>query len=1317
MTQRIENILSDYIKTEVSQPDGTDYHRLVETGLWSLLNISSEVVDPIVNQVDSEYTSEKDAVETSYRTAADQLENEYNAAVNQVETVYKTNLDTLQDNYRTEIKNIKQKQSDQKREADSNSQQVLEDAEEEHNYAVMLSEVAEKETLKKYKINIHEIERNRASCAHHLGNLEENTQKLLDEYHFKTDDSKEAEQTVPENESDYSAAYNRFKDNAETDFHELTELYLPRVFLRPAYDIISVVVCLILGFFVWLTSHVSQWETAKLVTVAAVSLAVFVSVFLFLRILFRRKAIFQLSQTHQHFKEQIHLARKSLNMFLEAKTSECKQVLIDDQERQKSQLAEANEKYKKIKTETEANKRDFIQQVNRNFDKACEDLNNMLKDRQQQIESLKEQKLSSLKQEYDKSRLTVEEEYESNSRQVNGKYDTIRQTLKDSWLKRLDTVKALITRTHDIRNVFLKNWQDFDAWKHDTELEHQKLTRFGRINADFKQIAKPVYELMPDEINAFQQCELPATLSFPNNCSMFIQSTHTKKATAVGLIKSVMARLFISQPAGSVHFNIFDPIGLGENFVGFMHAVDYEKALVGGRIWTQQDHIQKCLNDLTAHMENVIQKYLRNEYETIEEYNQQAGELAEPYRFLVVADFPTNFNDESIRLLKSIINSGPKCGVYTLIVCDQNETLPGGISQEDLSQNGVYLISVDDGFQWQNDILKKIPLEVDVPPDEDSLTEIVQTVGSASIDSTKVEVPFELIAPKDHEVWSKSCTDEIDISIGRAGASRLQNLRLGKGVNQHILIAGKTGSGKSTLFHVMITNLGLWYSPDEIELYLIDFKQGVEFKTYATHKFPHAKVVAIESDREFGLSILQKLDLEMTQRGDVFRQARVQDIASYRNESGKTLSRIVLIVDEFQILFAEEDKIAQDSVMLLEKLVRQGRAFGIHIILGSQSLAGTAGISRSIMGQMAVRIAMHCSEMDTQYILNEDNYVASRLTRPGEAVYNDAGGLVVGNNPFQTAWLPKSTQNEYLARIKDHSEQAGIAESSMIVFEGNVPADIANNQILAANLENASKIEDTAKNPPVVYLGEPITIKSPTSVSFQRQNGANLLIVGQQEIAMTGVLCSTVISLLSSLSPSHSKFIIFDDNTSDSAVSEKIRTICNHFEHDCRFVNPGDVEDVIGELSQQLKDRLDGHVEETPSVFLIFLKLQHCRKLYRKEEDWSFNPSSEETVNVNKQFAEILQEGPLLGIHTIAGVDTFNTTERVFSRQTIREFNNRVLFQMSASDSNNFIDSPIANQLGFQRALLYNEEQGILEKFRYYAPPDSIGDLTFTDSH
>ena len=107
----------------------------------------------------------------------------------------------------------------------------------------------------------------------------------------------------------------------------------------------------------------------------------------------------------------------------------------------------------------------------------------------------------------------------------------------------------------------------------------------------------------------------------------------------------------------------------------------------------------------------------------------------------------------------------------------------------------------------------------------------------------------------------------VDVPLGRAGATKLQHLRLGNGTSQHVLISGKTGSGKSTLLHVLITNLALRYSPDEVELYLIDFKKGVEFKAYAPN-LPHARVIAIESEREFGLSVLQRLDVELRRRGD-----------------------------------------------------------------------------------------------------------------------------------------------------------------------------------------------------------------------------------------------------------------------------------------------------------------------------------------------------------------------------------------------------------------------------------------------------------------
>src|SRR5438046_789634 len=243
--------------------------------------------------------------------------------------------------------------------------------------------------------------------------------------------------------------------------------------------------------------------------------------------------------------------------------------------------------------------------------------------------------------------------------------------------------------------------------------------------------------------------------------------------------------------------------------------------------------------------------------------------------------------------------------------------------------------------------------------------------------------------------------------------------------------------------HALITNLALFYSPDEVELYLVDFKKGVEFKTYAVHELPHARVVAIESEREFGLSVLQRLDAELRLRGERFRDTRAQDLNAYRQaRPGERIPRILLIVDEFQEFFVEDDRMSQEASQLLDRLVRQGRAFGLHVLLGSQTLGGAYSLARSTIDQMAVRVALQCSDADAQLILSKDNTAARLLSRPGEAIYNDQNGLVEGNDPFQVVWLSEEKRESLL---QDLHRRAGDRYPPPLVFEGNAAADLATN--------------------------------------------------------------------------------------------------------------------------------------------------------------------------------------------------------------------------------------------------------------------------------
>ncbi|MDB6072890.1 MAG: ftsK 1, partial [Verrucomicrobiaceae bacterium] len=151
---------------------------------------------------------------------------------------------------------------------------------------------------------------------------------------------------------------------------------------------------------------------------------------------------------------------------------------------------------------------------------------------------------------------------------------------------------------------------------------------------------------------------LPLALSFPNEGSVLFESKVSGDASVLDTFNNIILRLLTTTPPGKLSFTILDPVGLGQNFAGLMHLADYEESLINRRIWTQRDQIEERLAELNEHIEKVIQMYLRNEYQSITEYNEQAGSVAEKYHVLVVADFPANFSDVAAKRLMSIAASG-----------------------------------------------------------------------------------------------------------------------------------------------------------------------------------------------------------------------------------------------------------------------------------------------------------------------------------------------------------------------------------------------------------------------------------------------------------------------------------------------------------------------------------------------------------------------------------------------------------------------------------------------------------------------------------
>ncbi|MSU58048.1 MAG: ATP-binding protein [Pedosphaera sp.] len=824
---------------------------------------------------------------------------------------------------------------------------------------------------------------------------------------------------------------------------------------------------------------------------------------------------------------------------------------------------------------------------------------------------------------------------------------------------------------------------------------------------------------------------LPLLVAVPDAASILFETKNSGHEQIIGALNSLILRLLTSAPPGKVAFTIFDPVGLGQNFAGIMHLADFEERVINSRIWTQAAQFEQRLGELNDHIEKVTQMYLRNEYASLAEYNAQAGRLAEKYQFLVIADFPVNFSDVAVKRLQNIIASGPRCGVHTLIHWDQRRQPPLELVPDELRKNSFVLVPHGDGFAVAKTNWDGVMLALDAPPAADLATELLQKIGKASTDSYRVEMPFAEVVPAENEMWSLDTTRELRIPIGRTGATKLQYLALGQGTRQHGLVAGKTGSGKSTLFHVIVTNLALWCSPDQVEFYLVDFKKGVEFKCYATHKLPHARVIAIESDREFGLSVLQRVDDELKRRGDLFRKLGAQDIASYkrlaeedcrrrREESSSGVSqqkttphvvaynepepmpRVLLLIDEFQELFVEDDRVSQTGALLLDRIVRQGRAFGIHVLLGSQTLGGAYTLARATIGQMVVRVALQCNEADAYLIMSEDNPAPRLLSRPGEAIYNDDGGAIQGNSPFQIVWLPDQVRDEWLDKASAFAAGKNVSREP-IVFEGNAPANIRDNPVLRSLL-NAEKLTPTTS--PRVWLGAPNSIKGPTEAIFQRQSGNHLLIAGQREEAALAMLVAAQIALAAQHAKGAARIFVFDCSAPDSAAARSLERVAQIIPGDVRIVGAGETQEVISELAVELDRRNENPGGNAPTNFLLVHGLQQNKKLrFDEEASFSLDPGTSGS-NPGLLFNKLICEGASQGFHVIATCDTYNNVMRMISRKALSEFEMRVVFQMSANDSASLIESPAANNLGLHRAILHNGQQGWMETFRPYALPD-----------
>ncbi len=815
-----------------------------------------------------------------------------------------------------------------------------------------------------------------------------------------------------------------------------------------------------------------------------------------------------------------------------------------------------------------------------------------------------------------------------------------------------------------------------------------------------------------------QPDQLQAPLLFdPLNDGYLAITADPNSAEVQTLVRSLIMRALVGLPAGKTQVCIIDPPGLGRDFGWLMHLSDYDPQLVTHRVWTQPGHIAKQLATLAMSAEDFIQQSLRNQYRSIVDYNAEAGALAEPYRLLVWSALPSGLDDHAWKNLRSLLETGARCGIIPILVIDPNAAWPQPEMGEFIARRGLHLVHDphSGGLHVDEARLRPWAITLPAPASEEQSHQIIQEVGRMALTASRVEVPLERMLPASEERWQADSSHSLQIPIGQSGIGRTHSLKLGLGTAQHAIIAGKTGSGKSSLLHAIITSAALTYSPERLRLVLLDFKKGVEFQVYADAQLPHADIIGIESHREFGLSTLEYIDTCMQRRGEAFRQSSVQDIASWNaRHPDQTLPRMLLVIDEFQELFVEEDKLSGQASLILDRIVRQGRSFGIHAVLSSQTLAGAYSLPRTTLGQMAVRIALQCDAADAQIIFSDDNPAAARLKHPGQAVYNDAGGRVEGNQPMQIGWMSKSQQVGWLAELPSGYRNSDATTNLLgrcVIYDGNRPAtwDPAN-----ANLAIAHGLQQINADAVWCVAGESVAIQPAVTIPLTRQAGRNMLVVASEDRMVAPVLTALAASLARG---TQSQFFVLQGAKPTDAWALKLPTLWRDLASDVQLYDSRSSEACLKRVHELLQKRMQtsdnpaepqaGDSEEAlqaaSPVLLAIMQIGRLREL-RRDDDFGMGGFGESELKPDKRLEEILRDGPSYGVYTLIWGENYSTISRWLSRTALREMEIRLLMQMSGNDSTHLIDSIAASRLGEHVMLAYDEATGLEQRFRPFNP-------------
>ncbi len=789
-------------------------------------------------------------------------------------------------------------------------------------------------------------------------------------------------------------------------------------------------------------------------------------------------------------------------------------------------------------------------------------------------------------------------------------------------------------------------------------------------------IGQTNFSLLPplENIN-ISRIDFLTVLGDKNLCITYDEASETK---VFDFVNNIVGKLYENNPARLIVTNVID--------TDFMTGLEDSFKLLNRDLYkviSRTDEVRTTLTSLQERASTILRNLLVEKGSTLQDYNS-THENKEANILLILKNFPHGLNTDNLDTLRKLANVGPKVGIY-IVILSSKEFIDEMGDRESEAFDMVEFSEIANSYHFKennNNILGILEaseshdviegtVQFDTLSDSE-IKKIVKEVNSKCELKEDVVVSISEYLPETSDWWTFDSARQVEIPFGVGNDMHVKSLKITQESGQNTaVVIGIPGSGKSVFLHSLICSAAIKYSPDELRMYLIDFS-GVEFNSYALGKLPHARVIAPEAEREFGLSILNELVEEGSRRMALCRDYNVSNIVDLKRVVPDIkIPRLLVIIDEFQKLFeVDNDPIAKEANTKIHIIIQEFRKFGINLVLATQKLPTSSFLPRDLI---ANRVVFKSAPNDFDSLISSEDRSGMPRLRTGQCVYNSESGAAYANEIVQGFFTSKSDLDSLMSKLRDFERGFSYEREPLKVFRSaDLPVFEERHQ------EEHHKSVSPIPYVVPVYFGESIAVSDfDVNVELVKENANNILIIGGEADIARNIAFNAMRSAVAGHIEDTAKVVVLSGMRADNSINGRISEFANSTPCDFTMVSSNkDVEDVLKALREEIDGRRNDETVPQQHIYVTCFDFQSIRAL-----DKDTTGSMPKLSAAAKDMDTIIRNGASVGVFVIAQTDTLEALNRVSNSSPLSMFNFRVALQMSEDMSYKIVGTPLANKL------------------------------------